>query len=58
MTFSQPEGPYQRRDEQGDKSPEVGKDLAEVVAAGVEDGEDGIAEHALVRPGRPSQRHQ
>ena len=41
------EGRHDHRDEEGQKRPEVGEDLADVVAAATEDGEDGIAEGAL-----------
>jgi hypothetical protein len=37
----------QAGEESGQESPEVGEDLADVVPASAEDGEDGIAEQAL-----------
>ncbi len=37
---------HHRRDDP-QESPELGKDLAEVVAAAAEDGEDGVAEGSL-----------
>ena len=41
------EGRHDHRNDEGQKRPEGGEDLADVVAAAAEDGEDGIADGAL-----------
>jgi hypothetical protein len=45
--FGAADGGEQGRQQEGQEGPEVGEDLAEVVAAGAEDNEDGVAEPAL-----------